>query len=66
MKINDQQVLIGKDNKKLIQDLIKQIDSYKLNERLKELKQRQKLLESQGKIEESIQIAIELKNLMRS
>lgn len=66
VKINDQQVLIGKDNKKLIQDLIKQIDSYKLNERLKELKQRQKLLESQGKIEESIQIAIELKNLMRS
>lgn len=66
VKINQQQVLIGKDNKKLIQDLIKQIDSYKLNERLNELKQKQKLLEAQGKIEESIQIAIELKNLMRS
>lgn len=66
VKIKEQQVLIGKDNKKLIQDLIKQIDSYKLNQRLKELKQKQKLLEAQGKIEESIQIAIELKNLMRS
>ena len=66
VKIKDQQVLIGKDNKKLIQDLIKQIDSYKLNEKLKELKQKQKILESQGKIEESIQIAIELKKLMSS
>ena len=66
VKINEQEVFIGKDNKKLIQDLIKQIESYKLNERLKELKKRQKLLEAQGKIEESIQIAIELKNLIRS
>lgn len=66
VKIKDQQVLIGKNKKKLIEDLIKQIDSYKLNQRLKELKQKQKLLESQGKIEESIQIAIELKNLMSS
>lgn len=66
VKIKEQQVLTGKDNKKLIQDLIKQIDSYKLNQKLKELKQKQKLLEAQGKIEESIQIAIELKNLMSS
>ena len=66
VKINEQQVFTGKDNKKLIQDLIKQIESYKLNQRLRELKQKQKLLESQGKIEESIEIAIELKNLMRS
>ncbi len=66
VKIKEQQVLTGKDNKKLIQDLIKQIDSYKLNQKLKELKQKQKLLEAQGKIEESIQIAIELKKLMSS
>lgn len=66
VKIKEQQVLTGKDNKKLIQDLIKQIDSYKLNQRLKELKQKQKILEAQGKIEESIQIAIELRKLMSS
>lgn len=66
VKIKEQQVLNGKDNKKLIQDLIKQIDSYKLNQRLKELKQKQKILEAQGKIEESIQIAIELRKLMSS
>ncbi|MGG7057084.1 DNA primase [Clostridium nigeriense] len=66
VKIKEQQVLNGKDNKKLIQDLIKQIENYKLNQRLKELKQKQKVLEAQGKIEESIQIAIELKKLMSS
>ncbi|WP_066894869.1 DNA primase [Clostridium nigeriense] len=66
VKIKDQQVLIGKDNKRLIQDLIKQIDNYKLNKKLKDLKQKQKMLEAQGKIEESIQIAIELKKLMGS
>ena len=66
VKIKDQQVLIGKDNKRLIQDLIKQIDNYKLNKKLKDLKQKQKMLEVQGKIEESIQIAIELKKLMGS
>ena len=66
VKIKEQQVLNGKDNKKLIQDLIKQIENYKLNQRLKELKQKQKILEAQGKIEESIHIAIELKKLMSS
>lgn len=63
VKIKEHHVLIGKDNKKLIQDFIKQLDNYKLNQKLDELKRKQKLLESQGKIEESIQIAIELKNV---
>ena len=63
VKIKEHHVLIGKDNKKLIQDFIKQLDNYKLNQKLNELKRKQKVLESQGKIEESIQIAIELKNV---
>ncbi|WP_275373045.1 DNA primase [Clostridium tertium] len=63
VKIKEHHVLIGKDNKKLIQDFIKQLDNYKLNQKLNELKSKQKVLESQGKIEESIQIAIELKNV---
>ncbi len=66
IKIKEQNVLIGKDNKRLIQDFIKQLDNYKLNQQLDELIKKQKLLESQGKIEESIKIAIELKKLMRS
>ena len=63
VKIKEHHVLIGKDNKKLIQDFIKQLDNYKLNQKLNELKRKQKVLESQGKIEEYIQIAIELKNV---
>ncbi|EOR26169.1 DNA primase [Clostridium sartagoforme AAU1] len=66
IKIKEQNVLIGKDNKRLIQDFIKQLDNYKLNQQLDELIKKQKLLEAQGKIEESIKIAIELKKLMRS
>lgn len=66
VKIKDQEVLTGKDNKKLIEDLVRQINNYKLNTRKKELKQKQKALEAQGKIEESIQIAIELNKLMNS
>lgn len=66
VKIKDQEVLTGKDNKKLIEDLVRQINNYKLNTRKKELKQKQKALEVQGKIEESIQIAIELNKLMNS
>ncbi|VYU52581.1 DNA primase [Clostridium tertium] len=66
VKIKEQEVLTGKDNKKLLEDLVKQINKYKLNTRKKELKQRQKALEAQGKIEESIQIAIELNKLMNS
>ncbi|MCR1952520.1 MULTISPECIES: DNA primase [unclassified Clostridium] len=63
VKIKEHHVLTGKDNKKLIQDFIKQLDNYKLNQKLNELKRKQKVLESQGKIEESIQIAIELKSV---
>ncbi|GAA0084570.1 DNA primase [Clostridium sp. CTA-7] len=63
VKIKEQHVLIGNNNKKLIQDFIKQLDNYKLNQKLEELKRKQKLLESEGKIEESIQIAIELKKV---
>ena len=51
VKIKEHHVLIGKDNKKLIQDFIKQLDNYKLNQKLNELKRKQKVLESQGKIE---------------
>lgn len=63
IKIKEQHVLIGKDNKRLIQDFIKQLDNYKLNQQLDELIKKQKLLEAQGKIEESIKIAIELKKV---
>ncbi|MGL5352600.1 MAG: DnaB-like helicase N-terminal domain-containing protein, partial [Clostridium sp.] len=60
LKIKEHVVFEASDSKKLIMDFIKELDNYKLNKRLEELKRQQKILESSGKIEESIQIAIEL------
>ena len=60
VKIKEQSVLVGNNNEKLVQDLIKQLKVYKLNKKLKELKSKQRALEAKGKIEESIQIAIEI------
>lgn len=66
IKIDEEQVFIANDIEKLIGDLIIQIKKYKINNKINELKHKQKILESQGKIEESIQIAIKLKELMNS
>ena len=60
LKIKDHHVFEAVDSEKLIRDFIKELDNYKLTQRLEELKREQKILESNGKIEESIQIAIEL------
>ncbi|MGL5380814.1 DNA primase [Clostridium sp.] len=60
VKVKEHHVFVPNDVKKLIMDFIKQLETYKLNQRLEELKKKQKFLEKQGKIEESIQIAIEL------
>ncbi|WP_300382984.1 DNA primase [Clostridium sp.] len=60
VKIKEQNIIVGNNNEKLVQDLIKQLNTYKLNKELKDLTNRQRTLESKGKIEESIQIAIEI------
>ena len=60
LKIKEHHVFEAVDSKKLINDFIKELDNYKLTQRLDQLKREQKILESNGKIEESIQIAIEL------
>ena len=64
IKIDEEQVFIVNNIEKLINDLIIQIKKYKINNKINELKHKQKILESQGKIEESIEIAIKLKELM--
>lgn len=66
VKIDQEQIFVVNDIEKLINDLIMQIKKYKVNNKINELKHKQKILESQGKIEESIQIAIKLKELMNS
>lgn len=63
IKIKEENILVGKDIKKQIGDLIKTLEDYKLRKKLEELKQKQKSLESEGKIQESINVAIELKKV---
>lgn len=60
VKIKEDNTLIVNNNKKIIQDLVLKIKNYRLNEELEDLKKKQRILEQEGKIEESIQIAIEI------
>ena len=53
------------DIKGLIEDYINEITNYKLKQRIEELKKQQKILENQGKIEESISLAIELAKISK-
>lgn len=63
VKIKEEKILIGNNNKKLIRDLIKQIINYKLNKDLETLKSKQRIFEKQGKIEETIRIAMEINKI---
>lgn len=60
VKIKEHQVFFGEDIKRQIDDFINGIANYKLKQRIEELRKEQKSLEIQGKIEESIELAIEL------
>jgi DNA primase len=63
VKIIELTVLEAEDAQKSIRDYINKIKSFKLQERLENLKKEQKVLENRGMIEESIKLAIELKEL---
>ena len=63
VKVQEIQVLEAKDKKRLIEDYIRKIRSYKILERLEIIKKEQKELEQKGMVEESIKLAIEHKNL---
>ena len=60
VKIKENNTLIGNNNKQIIEDLVVKIKNYRLNKELEELKRKQRSLEKEGKIEESIKIAIEM------
>lgn len=61
--IKDMKVLEANDDNQLINDYIKKIKSYKLLSKIQLLKKQQKDFEQKGMIEESIKLAIELKEL---
>ena len=63
IKINELNLLEVDDIERLIEDYIKKIRLFKLNEKLESLKKEQKELVQKGKIQESIEIAKKLTNL---
>lgn len=65
VKIREENVFFADDVKVQINDLINEIHSYKLKQRIDELRREQKELENQGKIEESIKLAIELASITK-
>ena len=65
VKIKEENIFFANDIKVQINDFINEIYSYKLKQRIDQLRKEQKELENQGKIEESIRLAIELASVMR-
>ena len=63
VKVKEQKVFFAEDIESQINDFIKEIHNYKLKQRIDQLKKEQKNLENQGKIEESIKLAIELASI---
>ena len=65
VKIREENIFFADDVKVQINDFINEIHSYKLRQRIDQLRKEQKDLENQGKIEESIKLAIELASITK-
>lgn len=65
VKIKEENIFFADNIKVQIDDLINEIHSYKLKQRIDQLRKEQKELEDQGKIEESIKLAIELASITK-
>ena len=65
VKIREENIFFADDVKVQINDLINEIHSYKLKQRIDQLRREQKELENQGKIEESIKLAIEVASITK-
>lgn len=65
VKIKEENIFFAEDMRIQINDFINEIHSYKLKQRIDQLRREQKELENQGKIEESIKLAIELASITK-
>lgn len=65
IKIKEHEILDLSDKDRLIKDYMKQVQVFKLKEKIEDLKKKQSRFEKEGKIEESINIAIELTKLSK-
>lgn len=66
IKIKEHEILDFTDKNRLINDYLKEVKSFKLKLQIEELKKKQNRFEKEGKIEESIKIAIELAKLSKA
>ena len=60
IKIREVNILDLSNKDKLINDYLKELESFKIKKKIEDLKNKQRQLEKEGKFEESIQIAREL------
>ena len=65
VKIKEYNMFLAQDIKKQIEDLIYGIKQYKLKQQIEELRIEQKNFESQGKIRESIDLAVKIAEITR-
>lgn len=65
VKIKEENIFFADNIKVQIDDLINEIHSYKLKQRIDQLRKEQKELENQGRVEESIKLAIELASITK-
>lgn len=65
IKIKEHEILDLSDKDRLIKDYMQQVQVFKLKEKIEDLKKKQSRFEKEGKIEESINIAIELTKLSK-
>lgn len=66
IKIKEQELLDFTDKDRVIKDYMKEVHSYKLKNKIEDLKKKQKVLEQEGKFQETIEIAMELTRLTQS
>lgn len=65
VKIKEENIFFADNIRIQIDDLINEIHSYKLKQRIDQLRKEQKELENQGRVEESIKLAIELASITK-
>ncbi|WP_294393861.1 DNA primase [uncultured Clostridium sp.] len=66
IKIKEQEILDFTDKDRVIKDYMNEVHSYKLKNKIEDLKKKQKVLEQEGKFQETIEIAMELTRLTQS
>lgn len=66
INIKEQEIVEFTDKNRVINDYMREVQSYKLKKKIEDLKKKQSIFEKQGKFQETIDIAMELTRLTKS